>query len=103
MTPAPGHTVGGFADRCYSSSMDAETRTLYVSGSVVEPLVGTFDDDVRNAISAGGARTLDLTHVDFLPAAATRALAGADVDVRVAADSVPHRVLGICGLPHRPW
>lgn len=107
--PAPGPvpTVrrGGRAraDRAYASSVDPETRTLYVCGTVSETSVGTFGEDVRTAVSRHRVGAVDLTHVDFMPAAATRALAGVPVDIRVADGSVPHRVLAVCGLPHAPW
>jgi len=83
--------------------MDPETRTLYVRGSVSETAVAAFGKDVHEAVSRQAARSVDLSCVDFMPAAATRALVGVPAGVRVADGSVPHRVLALCGLPHTSW
>lgn len=97
-------------DRPYSSTLDRPARVLRVHGVVDEMSVHAFRDDLLGALGADADLTVDLGDVDFFPSVAVGALvagirqaaaAGGTLEVLVVAGSVPHRVLGICQLPHR--
>lgn len=107
-------------DRPYSSTLDRSALVLRLHGAIDELSAHAFRSDLLGALAVDGAAgpdgtagtdlTVDLRDVDFFPSVAVGALVsgfrqagahGGTLDVLVAAGSVPHRVLGICGLPHR--
>ena len=96
--------------RPFALEHDAQSDTLFVSGSVDE----TAGPELRQAIekhSAGYTRdlTIDVGDVDFLPSLGVGVLAlamrsgdqnGASIRLRAVKGTVAQRVLTICALPH---
>ena len=96
-------------DQPLTFAYEADSRTLFVSGSVDE-LSGVMlrEQIARHSADYTSALTVDLGGVDLLPSMGVGVLAmamrtaeeqGGKIELVAESDTVVHRVLNICGLP----